>query len=581
MYPFTRLKYGKGDLDKARTGMEALSKGKQNRGMIKVIYNGRVYQKRGSFCEALIIDKGRIAGTGSSRELLEAVPPGAEKIDAQGALVMPAFYDSHVHLMWLGRRAGGIEGAGAESIEEIIRRGRDFMVRLKPPPHSFIQGAGINPDLFSSGEKRDLCREDLDKISVECPIILSRHCGHTIYCNSLALKLAGISERGPELEGGTIEKDENGRPTGILRENANALVRKLIPAPSREEMKRLLSLAMNKAHSLGISACGSYDAGGPDFESIVEVFRDIYDESRETGIPALRVTMQCGISSDENYLDYYLNRIKTSGRLLWEDPRWGTFLKMGPLKLFADGTLGGQTAWMKQPYWDKPETRGFPVLDENTLNRFVQKAAAGTMQTVIHAIGDAGMDAVISAYEKITAPGENHLRHGIIHCQISSTKLLERMARNKILALVQPIFLADDIHILESRVGPELASTSYAWGTMEKLGIPVSYSTDAPVASLDPLPGLEWAVLRRSSDGITSPGCLNPRERVDLYSAVDAYTAGSAFACFDENSLGRIAPGYMADLIFIDRDIFTTPPDEIRRARLLQTMCAGEIVYRA
>jgi predicted amidohydrolase YtcJ len=193
------------------------------------------------------------------------------------------------------------------------------------------------------------------------------------------------------------------------------------------------------------------------------------------------------------------------------------------------------------------------------------------MQVAVHAIGDAGIDAALSAFEKVTGPGKNPLRHGIVHCQVTSADLLERMARNKILAMVQPVFLADDMHILESRVGPELASTSYAWGSMRRLGIPVSYGTDAPVSPLDPLLGIEWAVLR-------GPG-FYPKERVDVYTAVDAYTAAAAFSGFDENSLGRIALGFLADLAFLDRDIFAISPEEIHKARVLRTICAGETVY--
>jgi predicted amidohydrolase YtcJ len=561
--------------------------------MTKVIYNGKMYLKRESFCEALIIDEGRIVATGSSYEMLQTASVGAEKIDAEGALVLPAFNDSHLHLMWLGRRAGSIEGTGAKSLEEVISRGREFIARYKPPAGTYVQGDGINPDLFTVGEKRDLLREDIDKISTEHPVILSRHCGHTIYCNSLALQKAGFGNSAPELEGGIIEKDQNGRPTGVVRENANSLIYKHVPAQSRSDMKNDLRLAMKKAHSLGISACGSYDADGPDFEDIVEVYKDINEEARKTGIPALRVTMQCGISAREDILDTYLHRMSlsgtatsdaahsgavSSGTVLWKDIVWGSFFKMGSIKIFADGTLGGRTAWMRQPYHDKPETQGFPLLEENVFNHFVQKAAAGGMQVLVHAIGDAGIDATISAFEKVSSPGSNPLRHGIIHCQLTSPDLLQRMARNKILALVQPIFLEEDMHILESRVGPELAATSYAWGSMQKLCVPVSYSTDAPVSNFDPLHCIEWAVLRRDSE-IDASKSFYPNERVDVYTAVDAYTTASAFSSFDENSLGRIAPGYFADLVIIDRDIFAIPPEDIHKARVLRTMCAGETVY--
>jgi predicted amidohydrolase YtcJ len=547
--------------------------------MIRVVYNGRIYLNREHFCEALIIEGGRIVAVGSSREMRDAAPAGAERIDAAEALVLPAFNDSHIHLMWMGRRAGCIEGTGAESIEEVIRRGREYIARYNPPAGTYIQGDGVNPDFFTVGEKRDLCREDVDAISAEHPVILSRHCGHTIYCNSQALRLAGFGDHAPDFENGIIEKDANGRPTGVVRESATALIRKPMPVPSRNDMKDHLTRAMRKAHALGVTACGSYDADGPDFENIVEVYRNIYMEAQTAGIPALRVTMQCGISARDDILDEYLRRAIPSGSVLWEDSVWGSFLKMGPIKLFGDGTLGTHTAWMRHPYRDKPETRGVPVLDAHTITPLVRKAAAGGMQVLVHSIGDAGIDSVLTAFESVTTAGNNPLRHGIIHCQITSADLLERMARNNILALVQPVFLADDRHILECRVGPELAVTSYAWGSMRRLGIPVSYSTDAPVSGMDPLQCISWAVLRRDSDHPDSK-IFCPGEQVDVYAAVDAYTAASAFSAFDENDRGRIAPGYLADLVFLDQDIFSIPPENISKTRVLRTICAGETVYR-
>jgi predicted amidohydrolase YtcJ len=312
------------------------------------------------------------------------------------------------------------------------------------------------------------------------------------------------------------------------------------------------------------------------------VYKEICNEARLQGKPAMRVAMQCGISGEEEMLDHLLRRDRSAaaqGSPFWQEPEWGTFLKIGGLKLFVDGSLGGQTAWMRQPYKDKPDTLGVPVLDQETISRFVKKAHAGGLQVLVHAIGDAGMDATIRAYENVIQSGKNPLRHGIIHCQITTPDILERMARSRIYALVQPIFLSDDIHILESRVGPELASTYYAWGSINRLGIPMSFGTDAPISPLDPLPNIEWAVLRRDSENPASRAFC-PNETVDVYTAVDAYTKGSAFTTFDENNIGRIAPGFFADLVFLDRDIFTIPPEDIHKAQVLRTMCAGETVYR-
>ncbi|MCL2834067.1 MAG: amidohydrolase [Treponema sp.] len=543
--------------------------------MNKIIVNGKIYLGNKTFCQALLIRDSHIAATGANRDILAQAPAGAEKIDAEGALVLPAFHDSHLHVTGIGRRAGGIEAEGAASIDEVIERGRNLISALNPGRGVWIQGGGVNPDLFTRGEKRDLCREDVDKISQEFPVILSRHCGHVIYCNSAALRLAGLAESAPEVEGGTVERDGNGRPAGVFRENASALVRKYVPAVSDNEQKSWLRLAIKKLHSLGITSCGSNDTGGPNFESVVRSYRETFDELRRQGLPGLRVTLQCGISGSMDLLDEVLDRGR---QILWEDPQWGFFLKTGSVKLFIDGTLGGHTAWMRQPYRDKSETSGFPVVDPLLFEKFIQKAAARGMQTLTHSIGDAGVEASIKAIEKVTGPGSNPQRHGIIHCQITSVDLLERMAKNKILALVQPVFLSDDRHIAADRVGPGLALSSYAWGSMHRLGIPVGFGTDAPVCSPDPLLNIRWAVLRRAA-GENESAVTAPDEKLDVYTAVDACTRNSVFTNHDEEFLGRIEKGCYADLVFLDRDIFTVPPDEIAGAKILRTICAGETVY--
>ncbi|MDR2178444.1 MAG: amidohydrolase [Treponema sp.] len=548
--------------------------------MTRIIYNGKIYRGSGRFCQALRIEGGKIRAAGDSAELLATAPEGAETIDAAGTLVLPGFHDSHLHLHWLGRKFGMVEGAGADSVEEVIRRGRELIARDRPAPGTYVQGAGVNPDLFT-GKRRDLNREDLDKISAVHPVVIGRHCGHTIYCNSLALRAAGLAENAPGVEGGVVEKDAAGRPTGVLRENAAGLIRAVIPEPDKARMEENLKRAMAKALSLGITALGTNDSQGPDYDDVTEVYRGIY-AGAENGIGLPRISLQCGISADQDRLEEFRDRGEITGKVLWESGDRGGFLKMGPVKLFMDGTLGGQTAWMTEPYRDKPETRGFPVLEEEKLRALIRRAASCKMQVIVHSIGDAAMDAVISALEAVTAPGANPLRHGIVHCQVTRTAQLERMARNRLLALVQPVFLADDMYILENRVGQALASSSYAWGTMGRLGIPVSYGTDAPVSELNPLLGISWAVTRQDPRRNFYPReGFYPAERVDLAAAVDAYTTAPAYAAFAEAEMGRADPGRWADLCFLDRDIFSLPPQEIHQAKVLRTMIAGDIVWEA
>jgi predicted amidohydrolase YtcJ len=297
----------------------------------------------------------------------------------------------------------------------------------------------------------------------------------------------------------------------------------------------------------------------------------------------------------------------------------------GCVKLFADGSLGARTALLDAPYSDKTDTSGVEEADSAFLTHIIKKCTEQGMQVSAHAIGDKAVERVVTAIEKsgggslplapkqslyatpsaggapATPPqhgvtdtelypvqstgslvsSANPLRHGVIHCQITSRGLLERMAKANIPALIQPIFLNDDLYMLEDRVGRERAATSYAWGTMEKLGIRTAYGTDCPVCSLNPLLNIQCAVTRQNVETLYPRGGQNPKEKVDVYTAVDAYTKGSAYANFDEHRVGRIAPGYLADIIMLDKNIFEIPPETIKTAKVLMTVLGGGVVYKS
>jgi predicted amidohydrolase YtcJ len=459
--------------------------------------------------------------------------------------------------------------SGLGSVDAIIEESREQIARLHLPAGALVIGRGFDQENFT-GNKQFPTRYDLDKAATGHPFMISRVCGHVIICNTRMLEMAGISESAPRIAGGTVETDETGKPTEVLRENAAALARNLIPPQSAEELEKSLSYAMNEALAHGITAAASFDSNGPDFRQVVDAYSHIY----RNGGPPLRLSLQCGIQRDYAFLDELIRMGLSTGTVLHHP-----YLKMGPLKLFADGTLGSRTAWMREPYRDSPETTGLAVTDPALMGELIQKAAAAGLQVAIHAIGDAAVEQVISCYEAVTGPGHNPLRHGLIHCQITDPGLLERMAKNDILALVQPIFLRHDLYIVENRVGKALASTSYAWGSMERLGIRSAYGTDCPVESIDPLQGIACAVTRKDPAADYPSEGFFSEERVDVYTAVDNYTTGSAYANFDETRMGRICPGALADLVLLDQDIFTIDPEEIHKTRVVCTMVGGEPVY--
>jgi len=534
-----------------------------------VIHNAKVYLERGNFAQAVLIHDDRIAATGTNEEIISKAH-GAEKIDAGGGLLLPGFNDSHMHLYAFGRNRDRIQANGVTSVDELIARGRDLIGRIKPPEGSVIAGTGWNQDIFT-GEKRPPNRHDLDRISAEHAVIISRVCGHSLCCNSLAMKMAGITRDSARTESGHIELDENGEPLGIFGEGtALYKIRDIIPDCSQEQIEEQLLYAMRHALKNGLTSVGSRDVIEDNYQSIVDAYIKLFTVHDLH----LRVNQQCTIENDAVFNEFIKRGWITRSSM------GHPYLTMGASKLFADGSLGARTAFMRKPYLDDPSTRGFQIHTQEEMDALVLKNHKNGFQVIVHAIGDAAIEETLNAFEKATGGHTNELRHGLVHCQITDLPLLRRMADNGILAFMQPIFLTHDLYMLENRVGRELASTSYAHAAMNRLGVKTAYGTDSPVESMNPLECIDCAVNRHDvTNGYPEEG-FYPGECVDVYTAVDAYTAGGAYAEFAENYKGRIKEGYLADMTLLDRDIFTIAKKEIRTARVLWTMVGGVMAYR-
>lgn len=528
-----------------------------------VIRNANIYIGKGRFVRALLAEGGRIRRVGGDEEILAAAPPDARVIDAEGGTVIPGFNDSHMHLHAFGASMRAVRLAGASSVEEIVERGREFIERTGPKAGTAVLGGGWNQDYFTDGSGMPT-RGDLDRISQVHPILFERVCGHVVACNSLALRLSGIDGHAPAVAGGRADVDEDGRPTGILRENAKELVEGLVQEPDAEDLAADLAAGMDYTCSRGITSIQSMDLTGRNSAQMLEAFERL----EQSGKLKARINMQCNLDSVQQYLEIRKRRADSE------------YLKMGPLKLFADGSLGSRTAFLRNDYADSPGSRGIQVLSQRELDGLVAEADRRGIQVVVHAIGDAAVEEVLDSFEKVIRGGFNPLRHGLVHCQITDLALLRRMRALDVLALVQPVFLHYDLHMAESRVGAELASTSYAFRTMDELGIHVSYGTDAPVEAPDPFDNLHCAVSRQDLNGFP-PGGFYPGERVDLCRALDNYTAGGAYASHEEKGKGSLEEGHCADLVLLDRDIFTEPSSRLRQTRVLMTVLGGEVVYEA
>jgi len=328
----------------------------------------------------------------------------------------------------------------------------------------------------------------------------------------------------------------------------------LQPPITVESMMKSLELAMDYAASMGITAVQTMDLNNENTPMMLEAYQKLLEKR-----PTLRVYQQCNFSTPDEIKAFAAQGYKTGSGNSW--------LKIGPVKLFVDGSLGARTALMRQPYADDPQTNGIQCLTQEQLDALTITANENGFQVTVHVIGDGAMEMVL-----------NRLRHAMIHCQITDLPLLQRFRDLGVYAQVQPIFLHYDSHIVYQRVGATLANTSYAFGTMLQLGIPVSFGSDSPVEDMNPYENLYCAVTRRD---LTGSAPYNIAEAVSIAEAIDAYTISSAEVCFRENQLGRLRPGYLADFVVLDHDLFTIDPMKIKEVRPIMTVVNGQIVYRS
>lgn len=534
--------------------------------MQTIIYNAKIYVNKGQFAQALLIEDDIIRQVGTTQQILEAAAADSTKIDAAGRTVIPGLNDSHLHIHGVGTALSSVPLYGSASIAEVIERSREFLKKNPPAPGSVITGRGWNQDYFTD-ERRLLTRQDLDQITTEVPIIFSRACGHMVVCNTKALEVAGITAATPQIDGGEYYLDEQGAPNGLFSENAIDLISRIIPAVDVDAMVNNLKTAFAYAASHGVTSIHTNDISQENYHDMIEAYKRLYQSNEAT----LRSYHQCHFNEPEAYQSFLAEGYKSG--------TGDKYNRIGSLKMFVDGSLGARTALMRQSYADDSSTTGICCMTQEQLNRMVGLADQNDCQVAIHAIGDKAIEMVLDAYDTVTAQGNNPRRHGIIHCQITDLPLLERFRKNDILAYVQPIFIHYDMHIVGSRVGEALASTSYAFGTMHRMGIHTSFGTDSPVEDLNSMDNIYCAVARKDLKSRPAEAYY-PNEAVEVADAIDLYTLAGAYASSEEHVKGRLMPGYYADLAILSDDIFTVDHEMIRSIKVDTTMMGGKIVYQ-
>ncbi len=534
---------------------------------MKTIYHhAAVYTGQLPLVQAFIVENGRFSFAGTDAEALAQLERGDTAVDLDGAFVCAGFTDSHMHLLNYG------QSLRIAQLADHCGSRKQLLQFLSDNPlgrGGWILGRGWNQDSFSDGNWMPT-RWELDTVSETRPICIIRACGHALSVNSKALTMLGITADTPQPDGGQIVL-ENGVPNGVFLDNAMDLITTAIPAPNPEELKDMLRSGCRALNAYGITSIHSDDYLTFSDVSWQEV-NGAYRELEEAGELTVRVYEQ------SNFPDLAaLKAFVAAGNVTGT----GTdHFRIGPLKMVGDGALGARTALLTDPYADDPGNRGLMVYSQEEFDTLIGYANAHGMQTAIHAIGDKCLDMVLHSIEKALAehPRQDP-RHGIVHCQVTRPDQLEKIARLGLHVYAQSIFLDYDIHIVEQRVGKELAQSSYRWKTLMDKGVTVSNGSDCPVELPRVLAGIQCAVTRTSLRDHVGP--YLPEQAFSVQEALDSYTIRSAEASFEEGHKGRIAPGYLADFVVLDGNPFETDPDSLKDIPVHATYLSGSCVFKA
>lgn len=517
--------------------------------------------------QAVAWQNGSICCVGTDEQVLAAHPEW-EAIDLNGRTVVPGLNDTHLHLLGFGAMMDICDVSGLESLCEVLKAIANFIHDRRIEPDEWVDARGFNQDLWA--EHRIPDRYDLDCVSAEHPIRLTRVCGHMAVCNSKALEVLGITARSPAPPGGDMPV-LNGMPTGVFLENAISMLYPAGNAASIDSVKRYIECAARRAAECGIVAVHSEDFGTLDgnYEMVIRAYRELEAEGR---LP-VRVYQQCSLPSLQAMDDFF-----AAGHCASEGcDRYRLF----SIKLFADGSLGARTAFLSMPYADDPATRGLPICTQQQLDALVLAAHSHAMPVVVHAIGDAAINMVLDSIERARAELPNiGARHGVIHLQITDAQTLDRFRTLDVEAYAQPIFLEYDLHIVEGRVGRALAQTSYNWKTLIDLGVNISGGSDCPVESLAMLPNLYAAVTRKDLNGYPEAGWL-PEQRLSAMEALQMFTVNAAKAAGEQDRRGSIAVGKLADFTVLEQDILQIDPDAIKDVKVCATVVGGDFSYRS
>jgi predicted amidohydrolase YtcJ len=528
-----------------------------------IIQNARVWTVDPSQPEAqaVAILGDRIVAIGSSQQVGLWRGPDTRLVDADGRRLMPGFNDAHVHFVDGGSQLDNVELNDATSPQEFARRIRERAA--KTATGSWLLGGDWDETKWSPAELPT--KELIDAATPNTPVAVNRYDGHMVLANSLALKLADITAQTPDPDGGVIVRDKNGNPTGALKDAAQDMLFKAIPPLTHDQRRHAIERALEHAASLGVTSVQNMN---PDYADIA-----VYNELLNEGKLTTRIYAAPLITQVDDQVKIGIRRAFG-----------GPYLRIGAVKAYADGSLGSATAYFFEPFSDQPGNRGI-LSDEmhpiSLMRDRMMRADAAGLQICAHAIGDAGISAMLDIYAEIEKQhGGRDRRWRIEHAQHMAAKDFDRLAQLHVIASVQPYHAIDDGRWAERRIGHDRATRTYAFRTFLDHGVRLALGTDWSVAPLNPMLTLYAATTRATLDG-KNPNGWFPEQKLTIKEAIEAYTMGSAYAEFQENEKGSITPGKLADMVLLSGDILNIDPGKIRDVKVLKTWVGGKLSYDA
>jgi predicted amidohydrolase YtcJ len=528
-----------------------------------ILTGGRIYASAADEpAEAMALWRGKVLAVGRASAIDALRGPGTRVIDLKGRLATPGLYEAHLHLLPLGLMMGDVDvrPRHARTLDALLRLIKDRVDKAKPGEWVLARGY----DQFELDVKRHPHRSELDAIAPNNPVYLVRACGHLSVVNTKALELAGVTVDTPVPQGGAIEQ-VNGVLTGLLAETGRDPIKKVLPDPSREELVAAIERAARYCNSFGITSCMDAAVG------MRSGYREIiaYREARRTGRMPIRVN-QCLLGGPNGILE----RCFEEGLVTGEGD---DMLRVGPVKIFTDGSAGGRTAAMTSPYLGEPETKGLMLLTDDEMAALTLDYHAKGYQLAVHAIGDAAIEQTLSAMEKALArhPDPDR-RHRIEHCGFNTDDQMRRMRAAGIEPVPQPIFIYDFGDLYRSVLGEGRPEASYPMKTWIDRGFQPAASTDSPVCDANPFPNFYTMLTRKTSRGTI----INGAEALTPSEAIRAYTEFGAYVNKAEQTVGMLKPGMAADIAVWSRNLLTAAPEQILQDTACDlTLLAGEPVH--